>query len=60
MSLLTPLQELEEFMQHTNRFEFINENLKINMNILESCIDNPKIKIINLEVVVSTQTLKIR
>jgi len=36
------------YANNTNRFEFINENLKINMNILESCIDNPKIKIINL------------
>ena len=31
-----------------NRFEFITENLKINMNILESCKNNANIKIINL------------
>ncbi len=31
-----------------NRFEFITENLKINMNILESCRNNANIKIINL------------
>jgi len=33
---------------NTRRTEFILENLKINMNLLESCIDQPKIKIINL------------
>lgn len=33
---------------NTKRTEFILENLKINMNLLESCIDQPKIKIINL------------
>ncbi len=33
---------------NTNRVEFLLENLKINMNILESCIDNNSIKIINL------------
>lgn len=32
----------------TKRTEFILENLKINMNILESCIEMPNIKIINL------------
>ncbi len=31
-----------------NRFEFITENLKINLNILESCRNNANIKIINL------------
>ena len=33
---------------NTNRTEFILENLKINMNLLESCIDFPNMKIINL------------
>ncbi len=33
---------------NTLRTEFILENLKININILESCIDSPNIKIINL------------
>jgi len=33
---------------NTNKVEFLLENLKINMNILESCIDNNSIKIINL------------
>ena len=33
---------------NTQRTEFILENLKINMNILESCINRPKTKIINL------------
>ena len=33
---------------NTKRFDFIMNNLKINMNILESCVSNPNIKIINL------------
>lgn len=33
---------------NTLRTEFILDNLKINMNILEACINNPNIKIINL------------
>ena len=33
---------------NTLRTEFILENLKININVLESCIDSPNIKIINL------------
>jgi len=33
---------------NTDRVEFLLENLKINMNVLESCIDNNSIKIINL------------
>ena len=33
---------------NTLRTEFILENLKINVNIYEACIDNPEIKIINL------------
>jgi len=33
---------------NTNRVEFLLENLKINMNIMESCIENNSIKIINL------------
>ena len=33
---------------NTKRTEFILENLKINMNVLESCLELPEIKIINL------------
>tara|TARA_B100001996_G_scaffold367127_1_gene338476 strand:+ start:866 stop:1810 length:945 start_codon:yes stop_codon:yes gene_type:complete len=33
---------------NTNRTEFILENLKININLLESCLNFPNIKIINL------------
>lgn len=33
---------------NTKRVEFLLENLKINMNILESCLNNASIKIINL------------
>ena len=33
---------------NTYRSEFLIENLKINMNILEACIPYPDIKIINL------------
>lgn len=33
---------------NTQRVDFLLENLKINCNLLEACIDNPKIKIINL------------
>ena len=33
---------------NTYRTEFIIENLKINLNILESCIENNNIKIVNL------------
>ncbi len=33
---------------NTKRTEFILENLKINMNVLESCLEMPEIKIINL------------
>lgn len=36
------------FANNTLRTEFLLENLKININILESCIDTPSIKIINL------------
>ncbi len=36
------------YANNTKRTEFILENLKININILESCIDDPSIKIINL------------
>ena len=36
------------YANNTMRTEFILENLKININILESCIDFPEIKIINL------------
>ena len=33
---------------NTKRVEFMLENLKININLLESCIPYPEIKIINL------------
>ena len=33
---------------NTNRSDFILENLKININLLEACIPNNEIKIINL------------
>ena len=33
---------------NTHRTEFIIENLKINMNILESIVDYPNVKVINL------------
>ena len=33
---------------NTNRTEFILENLKININIIESIISRPNIKLINL------------
>ncbi len=36
------------YANNSKRTEFILENLKINMNILESVIDKPEIKIINL------------
>ncbi|MDC3227188.1 GDP-L-fucose synthase [Acidimicrobiaceae bacterium] len=36
------------YANNTKRTEFILENLKINMNILEASIENPEIKIINL------------
>ncbi len=36
------------YANNTKRTEFILENLKINMNILESCINIPTIKVINL------------
>lgn len=36
------------YANNTKRFDFIMNNLKINMNILESCIFNNNIKIINL------------
>lgn len=36
------------YANNTKRTEFIMENLKINMNILESIIDNKNIKLINL------------
>jgi GDP-L-fucose synthase len=36
------------FANNTKRTEFILENLKINMNILEACVQNNEIKIINL------------
>ena len=36
------------YANNTKRTEFILENLKINLNLLESCIPFPDIKIINL------------
>ena len=36
------------FDNNTNRTSFFLDNMKININILESCISNNKIKIINL------------
>ncbi len=36
------------YANNTERTDFLMENLKINLNILESCIPNNKIKIINL------------
>tara|TARA_Y100000389_G_C17452316_1_gene515700 strand:- start:1684 stop:2616 length:933 start_codon:yes stop_codon:yes gene_type:complete len=36
------------FANNTHRSDFILENLKINMNLLEACIPNNKIRIINL------------
>ena len=36
------------YANDTKRTEFILENLKINMNVLESCLEMPEIKIINL------------
>jgi GDP-L-fucose synthase len=36
------------YANNTKRTEFILENLKINLNLLESCIPYPEIKIINL------------
>ncbi len=36
------------YANNTQRSEFLLENLKINMNILEACIPNNNIKIINL------------
>ena len=36
------------YANDTKRTEFILENLKINMNVLESCLEMPSIKIINL------------
>ena len=36
------------YANNEKRFDFILENLKINMNILESCISNTNINIINL------------
>ena len=36
------------YANNTKRTDFIIENLKINMNILESCIPHNKIEIINL------------
>jgi len=36
------------FDNNTNRTSFFLDNMKININVLESCITNNKIKIINL------------
>ena len=36
------------YANNTKRTQFLLENLKININILESCVNQPSIKIINL------------
>ena len=36
------------YANNTSRSEFLIENLKININMLESCIEHPEIRIINL------------
>src|SRR6056300_907329 len=33
---------------NTQRMEFIIQNLKINMNVFQACVDNPEVKIVNL------------
>jgi GDP-L-fucose synthase len=33
---------------NTKRMEFIIENLKINMNVFQACMDNPEVNIVNL------------
>ena len=33
---------------NTERMEFIIQNLKINMNVFQACMDNPEVKIVNL------------
>lgn len=33
---------------NTQRMEFIIQNLKINMNVFQACMDNPEVKIVNL------------
>jgi GDP-L-fucose synthase len=33
---------------NSQRMEFIIQNLKINMNVFQACIDNPEVKIVNL------------
>jgi len=45
---------------NTYRSEFLIENLKINMNILEACIPYPDIKIINLVMVLKEEIEKIK
>ena len=39
-------QWLAEYTNNTKRFDFIMNNLKINMNILESCVPAPNIKLL--------------
>ncbi|MDA9655645.1 GDP-L-fucose synthase [Candidatus Actinomarina] len=36
------------YANNTKRMDFIIQNLKINMNVFQACVDKPKIKIINL------------
>ena len=43
---------------NTNRTSFILENLKININLLESLISYPEIRIINLVVVAFTHLMQ--
>ena len=42
------LTKVGGILYNNTKNKFILENLKINMNLLESCISQPKIKIINL------------
>ena len=46
------LQKLVEYLQTILTVLNLIENLKINLNILEACLGNSEIKVINLEVVI--------
>ena len=50
--IITAAAKVGGFCNNTYRAEFILDNLKININILEAIIDNPQIKLINQVVVV--------
>ena len=41
-------RKLRIYANNTKRVEFLTENLKINLNVLESILDFPNIKVINL------------